>query len=64
MMDEPKEKAVCPQCGEWNYKPPFYFREKYFNEYGIECYKLVSKITYKCKTCKHVWTEVWDEEMR
>lgn len=63
-MDEPKEKAICPQCGEWNWKPPFIFRERYLNEYGIECYKFVSKVKYKCKTCKHVWTEVWDGEMR
>lgn len=57
-----KEAAICPNCGQWNYKPPHMEREKVLDEYGIEHYVLFSLVKYKCTCCKIVWTERWDYE--
>ena len=55
-----KEAAVCPKCGQWNYKPPAYKRQKVLDEYGIEHYITFSFTKYKCTYCKTIWTERWD----
>lgn len=62
MNDERKPRAICPRCGEWNYKPPKYERQKVLDEYGIEHYMTISKIKYKCTCCGCVWSEIWDED--
>lgn len=62
MANERKARAICPNCGQWNYKPPTYYRLMVLDEYGIEHYPLISKVKYKCTACKCVWTEVWDED--
>lgn len=57
-----KDRAICPNCGMWNYKPPKYERKKVLDEYGFEHYVTVSFIKYKCTCCKTVWSERWDED--
>ena len=53
-----KSRAICPRCGELNFKPYAYYKSKMLDEYGIEHYPIVYKIKYKCITCKHVWSEI------
>ena len=61
MNDGYKSRAICPRCGEINYKPPTYYKTKVLDKYGIEHYAMFSKVKYKCRTCKCVWSEIWDE---
>lgn len=55
-----KEAAVCPSCGEWNWKPSTYVKQKVLDEHGIEHYITFSFTKYKCTCCKTVWSERWD----
>lgn len=59
MSNERKKEAICPNCGQWNYKPPTYERQKVLDKFGIEHYVMFSLIKYKCTCCKTVWTERW-----
>ena len=60
MTNERKEQAICPNCGQWNYKPPTMYRSKVLDDYGFEHYALYSIVKYKCTCCKTVWRERWD----
>lgn len=60
MSDERKEQAICPNCGQWNYKPPTIYRSKVLDDMGIEHYVAFSMVKYKCICCKTVWSERWD----
>lgn len=59
--NEYKRKVICPNCGQWNYKPPTYYKQKVLDDYGIEHYATISIIKYKCIACKCIWSEVWNE---
>ena len=30
--EKPKKRAICPRCGELNWKPPTYYQKKIFDE--------------------------------
>ena len=60
MSDGRKEQGICPNCGQWNYKPPTLYRSKELDDMGIEHYVTVSIVKYKCICCKTVWSERWD----
>lgn len=55
-----KKQAICPNCGEWNYKPPTMYRHKVLDDMGFEHYVTYSLVKYKCICCKTVWSERWD----
>ena len=60
MTNKRKEHAICPNCGQWNYKPPTIYRSKVLDDMGIEHYVTYSIVKYKCICCKTVWSERWD----
>ena len=59
-MTERKKQAICPNCGQWNYKPPLYIRQKIGGTIVTEHYILYSMTKYKCTVCGTVWSERWD----
>lgn len=60
--EKPKKRAICPSCGEWNWKPLTYYQKKTFDESGRIIYIIGSKSKYVCKKCKCKWTETWEDK--
>lgn len=61
-MTKRKPRGICPKCGEYNWViPQYYDIKKYMNQDGKIYYQRISETKYKCKECKYIWTETWDE---
>lgn len=61
--EKPKKRAICPRCGELNWKPPTCQAKMVLDAFGIKHYVMISKMKYKCVTCKCVWSETWEEDL-
>ena len=57
---ECKDYAVCPKCGEYNYKPPLNIRKKIGETVITEKHIYYSMVKYKCICCGEIWSERWD----
>lgn len=62
ISENKKEEGICPNCGQWNFRPVKLYREKVLDDMGNERYVLFSDVKYICTFCKCVWTERWDYE--
>ena len=60
-MTERKPRGICPKCGKYNWEVPTYYVQGYINQHGTKCLKRISETKYKCRKCKHIWSETWDE---